>query len=159
MQGSIQHALSMPIKNPHVKLSVPPATQTDGYRFGHPEGVLEEIRFALNVSDKEIAEWIQSLPKELNQPTRFSAKVIAIALREYGWIITDNSDGAFFQFEYNVTAKEKWKDLGLHKQTIKRKKYPRDLLDGLITQEHSYALVPSEYIRFCISTKSRPFPR
>jgi hypothetical protein len=65
-------------------------------------------------------------------------------LRDYGWIITDHSGGAFFQFEYNGTAGEKWKALGFDKRKTGGKEYPRDLLDGLLTKERIYAIVPSD---------------
>jgi len=143
MQGAIRHALSMPAKNPNSKFFVPPATKTDGSKFGIPEGVPEGMRFALNVTDEVIEEWIQGLPKELGEATRYSARVIAVALRDYGWIITDNSGGAFFQFESNGTAGEKWKVLGLDKREIDGQEYPRDLLNGLLKKERIYALVPS----------------
>jgi hypothetical protein len=144
MQGAIRHALSMPAKNPNSKVFLPPATKTDGDRFGVPEGVPEGMRFALNVTDKEIEDWIQELPVEIGESTRYSARVIAVALRDYGWIITDHSGGAFFQFEYNGTAGEKWKALGFDKRKTGGKEYPRDLLDGLLTKERIYAIVPSD---------------
>jgi hypothetical protein len=144
MQGAIRHALSMPIKNPNSKTFLAPATKTDGDIFGIPEGVPEGMRFALSVTDEEIEKWIRGLPGRLGASTRYSARVIAVALRDYGWIITDNSGGAFFQFEYNGTAGEKWKALGLDRREIGGKEYPRDLLDGLLTKERIYALVPSD---------------
>lgn len=144
MQGQILHALSMPAKNPNSKCFVSPATKTDGDRFGIPDGVPEGMRFALDVSDQDIEVWLEQLPVELGPATRYSARVIARALRDYGWIITDNSGGAFFQFESNLTAEQKWNVLGLTKREIKGKQYPRDLLDGLLTPERIYAIVPSE---------------
>jgi len=144
MQGAIRHALSMPIKNPHARLFLPPATKTDGDRFGIPGGVPLGMRFALNVTDEDIETWIQSLPAELGDATHYSARIIAVALRDFGWIATDSSGGAFFQFEFNGTAADGWKALGLTKQKIGNKTYPRDLLDGLLTQDRIYALVPSD---------------
>jgi hypothetical protein len=144
MQGAIRHALSMPAKNPSSTLFVPPATKTDGDKFGIPEGVPEGMRFGLRVTDDEIEDWIRQLPGELGETTRRSARIIARALRDYGWIITDNSGGAFFQFEHDNTAGEKWKVLGLGKVKIAGKEYPQDLLDGLLTAQRMYAVVPSD---------------
>ncbi|MCX8035893.1 MAG: hypothetical protein N3D11_02330 [Candidatus Sumerlaeia bacterium] len=144
MQGAIRHALSMPIKNPNRNVFVPPATKTDAPRSGPADGVPMGMRFALNVTDEDIERWIGGLPPQLGDTTRYSARVIAKALREYGWFVTDTSGGAFFQFEYNGTAGEKWKALGLDKRLIGGKEYPRDLLDGLLAQERIYALVPSD---------------
>jgi len=143
-QGAIRHALSMPVKNPNSTLFIPPATKTDGGRFGIPDGVPMGMRFALEVSDEEIEQWIRSLPRELGEATRNSARIIAVALRDYGWIVTDSSGGAFFQFEYNGTAGPAWNELGLGKRPLRDKEYPRDLLDGLLLKERIYALVPSD---------------
>ncbi|MGL4461819.1 MAG: hypothetical protein ACRC1K_06660 [Planctomycetia bacterium] len=144
MQGAIRHALSMPIKNPHSRLFVAPATKTDGGKFGIPEGVPEGMRFALRATDAEIDAWIADLPKKLGAETRRSARIVAVALRDYGWIVTDNSGGAFFQFEYDGTAGEKWAAVGFAELKIGDAEYPRDLLEGLLTQERIYAVAPSD---------------
>ncbi|MFN4242340.1 MAG: hypothetical protein ACK4PI_03790 [Tepidisphaerales bacterium] len=144
MQGHVRHALAMPIKNPHAELFVPPATKTDGDRFGTPDGVPEGMRFGLDVTDDEIDAWVASLPAELDPALRFSARIIARALREYGWIISDNSGGAFFQCESNETAADKWKALGMHRQVVGDREFPRDLLDGLLKPGRIYAVVPSD---------------
>ncbi len=120
-----------------------PATKIE-----HPEhpadGIPQGMRFALRVSDQEIDQWLNELPKELPETTRESARVIAVALRDYGWFITDSSGAAHFQFESRVTSGEKWNALGLDDREINDKKYPRDLLDGLITKERIYVIVPSD---------------
>jgi hypothetical protein len=67
-----------------------------------------------------------------------------VALRDYGWFITDTAGGAHFQFEDYATARDKWNDLGLGERSIGWKNYPTDLLDGLITRERIYAIAPSD---------------
>jgi hypothetical protein len=139
-QGHIDHALSMPIRNSEPNF-VPPATKSDGkttYK-GLPMGT----RFALNVTDAQINAWVARLPAQLSAQTRRSAKIIAIALRNYGWFITDSAGGAHFQFEDRVSAGSKWTALGLNEQVINYKTYPTDLLDGLLTETNIYAVVPS----------------
>jgi len=140
-QGKIEHALSMPSRNT-AKTFVAPATKSDGRvtQNGMPMGT----RFALNITDAEIDAWVKSLPSELSDQTRQAARIIAVALRDYGWFITDTSGGAHLQFEDNATAKKKWQALGLGEQTIGWKTYPTKLLDGLITQERIYAIAPSD---------------
>jgi hypothetical protein len=138
MLGEIRHALSMPIKNSGTTFA-PPATKTDGKTT---DGIPEGTRFGLNVTDAQIDQWIQTLPSDTM--LRYSARVIAVALREYGWVITDTSGAAGFQFEYNGTAAEKWAALGLSKKSINGKVYPQDLLDGLLTKDRIYAVVPSD---------------
>lgn len=131
--GVIAHALSMPIRNPDGTRFVPPATklENDDGRRGIPEG----MRFSLDVSDADIDAWIAGLPEELPASTRRSARIIAVALRDYGWFVTDTSGGAHLQFEARVSAGEAWEALGLGPRTIAWREFPRDLLDGLILRE------------------------
>ncbi|BBA32209.1 uncharacterized protein sS8_0241 [Methylocaldum marinum] len=138
-QGRIEHALSMPSRNT-AKTFVPPATKSDGQTTEN--GIPMGTRFALKVTDAEIEQWVDSLPKQLPAQTRRIARIIAVALRDYGWFITDSAGGAHFQFEDYATARNKWNALGLGEQSIGWKNYPTDLLDGLIAQERIYAIAP-----------------
>ncbi|WP_119628074.1 hypothetical protein [Methylocaldum marinum] len=140
-QGRIEHALSMPSRNT-AKTFVPPAIKSDGRvtQNGMPMGT----RFALNITDAEIDEWVNSLPSELSEQTKQAARIIAVALRDYGWFITDTAGGAHFQFEDYATARSKWDALGLGEQSFGWKNYPTDLIDGLITKGRVYAIAPSD---------------
>jgi hypothetical protein len=64
-------------------------------------------------------------------------------LRDYGWFVVDSSGAATMQFESRLTAGDCWEQSGLQEIEIDDKLYPRDLLDGLMTRERIYALVPS----------------
>jgi len=143
VQGEIRHALSMPIINTDGEVFVPPATKLE--HPDHPgDQVPEGMRFALDVTDAEIDTWIRSLPRDLPEGMRRAARIIAAALRDYGWFITDTSGGAHLQFESRVTAGDQWTALGLDDLELGGQEYPRDLLDGLITQDRIYTLVPSD---------------
>jgi hypothetical protein len=140
--GAIRHALSMPIKNTDGTTYVPPATKLE-----HPDnssGIPAGTRFVLDLSDKDIDAWIKAMPPELSPATRQSARVIAEALRTYGFFVTDTSGGAHLQFEDYATASDQWHRLGLDRQLIDGKEYPRDLLDGLFDQTSIRAIVPSD---------------
>lgn len=152
--GAIRHALSMPVANPSKTTFVPPATKlehpgTDG-TIEIPEG----MRFALDVSDADIQAWLDGLPQDLpnRQVTVDTARVIAVALRDYGWFITDTSGGAHLQFEDVHSVDGAWRSLGLDYGTSSsqfvsnsnHKTYPQDLLDGLLQEARIYALVPSD---------------
>ncbi|MBP1152019.1 hypothetical protein [Methylocaldum sp. RMAD-M] len=139
-QGKIEHALSMPSRNT-AKTFVAPATKSDGRATDN--GLPMGTRFALNITDAEIDEWVNALPSQLTGQTRRAARIIAVALRDYGWFISDTAGGAHFQFEDNATAKAKWEALGLGEKSIGWKNYPTDLLDGLLTKQRIYAIVPS----------------
>jgi hypothetical protein len=136
-QGVIQHALSMPIRNVAPSY-VAPALKSDGRISG---GIPEGTRFALRVSDAEIDAWATALPISITG--RASARVIAKALRNYGWFITDRSGTAHLQFEDNNSAGSTWSSLGLGMVLAGGKEYPRDLLDGLMRRDRIYAIVPS----------------
>lgn len=140
--GRIEHALSMPIINTDGDFFVAPATKLEFP--DHPPGIPEGMRFALDVTDAEIDAWIAALPRRLPPGTRRSARILAEALRDYGWFITDTSGGAHLQFEANVTAGDRWAELGLGDYRAGGSSYPRDLLDGLITRDRIYAIVPSD---------------
>ncbi len=143
-EGVIRHALSMPIKNPDGTVFVPPATKLENYQDRGLPGIPDGLRFSLAVTNSEIDAWIAGLPANLPDETRRAARIIAVALRDYGWFITDTSGAAHFQFEARVTAARDWAELGLGPLgTIRWKDYPRDLLDGLITRERLRAHVPS----------------
>jgi hypothetical protein len=100
-------------------------------------------RFALSLSDEELNRWEERLPKALPEETRQAARLIAVALRDYGWFITDTSPGALFQFECRMSAGKSWDKLGLGALTVRDKVYPRDLLEGLFSPERVVAYVPS----------------
>ena len=153
LQGEIRHALSMPIRNTSGSSYVPPATKLEhpGVRL---QGIPEGTRFALDVSDEEIELWLQGLPKELPGETVNSARIIARALRDYGWFITDTSGGAGLQFEARVSAGKEWERLGLAHRTIGYKQYPRDLLDGLMRENRIRTIVPSDQYPAHLKTRT-----
>ncbi len=143
-QGVIDHALSLPIRNTDGDYFVAPATKLE-----HPgrlrNGIPEGMRFALDVSDADIQEWLDGMPENMRKSTLRSARIIAEALRDYGWFITDTAGGAHFQFESRVTAGKDWAELGLdYWEFDEFHVYPRDLLDRLLQPERIYAIVPSD---------------
>ena len=141
-QGVIPHALSMPIRNPDGASYVAPATKLE--RRTDVAGVPEGMRFALRMDDGEIDRWVADLPPELPPATRHTAAVIARALRDYGWFVTDTTGSAHLQLEDRITAGKDWDRLGLSDREVAGRSYPRDLLDGLIRPERIVALVPSD---------------
>jgi hypothetical protein len=145
-RGEVPHALSMPTHGIDDARFVPPATKLDGDMpgVGIPDGIPEGTRFALRVTDAEIEAWIASLPATLPDATRRSARVIARALRDYGWFVTDNAGSDHLQLEDRLTAGPAWSALGLDYVSAGGKEYPRDLLDGLVTRERVYAIIPSD---------------
>ena len=96
-RGRIDHALAMAVRNTSGRSFVPPATKLE---FGdHPEGIPEGMRFALDVTEEDIDAWVRALPAGVPEGMRRFARVVAIALREYGWFITDSTGTANLKFE------------------------------------------------------------
>lgn len=140
--GRIPHALSMPARGTSGQFYLPPATKLE-HKHGRP-GIPVGLRFALDVTDAEIEAWLNDLPGTSSQ-TRRSARIIAEALRDYGWFITDAAGSSHIQFEANLTAKQDWAALGLSPRGAGPYMLPRDLLDGLVTRDRIYAIVPSDW--------------
>ena len=88
------------------------------------------MRFALNLTDTQIEAWLDN--RGYSGPKRSTARIFAVALRDFGWIISDTScwgsaiavDGGA-----NPASSARWAALGIidHDQSEGR------LLDGLIT--------------------------
>lgn len=142
-QGRIEHALSLTFPYISGRLFVPPATRREfqrGVRSGVPVG----MRFALTHSNTDLDQWVGRLPAELPEATRRTARIVAQALKDYGWFITETSPAAIFQFEGEQSAGTAWDDLGLGTQKIGSSEYPRDLLDGLFSADTVTAFAPSD---------------
>ncbi len=138
MRGKISHALSLALRNTDGTKFVAPATKLEWP--GNPPGVPEGTRFALSVTDAQIDTWIAGLPASFSEVTKYSARVIAEALRDYGWIITDtNGGGSAFQFESVKSAGNKWDAVGLPATGLERY-----MLYSLIDSNDIYAVVPSD---------------
>ncbi len=133
----------MSLKNTDGDRFFPPATKVE-----HPgrvkNGVPEGTRFVLTITDAELDDWVAALPDQLSPAGRDAARTIANALREYGWFITDTSGAAQIQFEARISAGSAWDELGLADNSEGAADLPRDLLDGLLTPERIYAIVPSD---------------
>lgn len=144
-QGRIEHALSMPVRSPNSETYVAPATKLEGHPMATSTGIPEGMRFALRMSDAEINAWVASLPYQLGDQGKRSARIIATAMRDYGWFVTDGGGAVHLQFEDRLSAGGQWNALGLGKRTINYRVYPRDLLlTGLIRRDRVYAVVPSD---------------
>lgn len=141
-KGKIEHALSMPIRGTSGQFFVPPATKLE---FPGKEGNIPEgMRFALDVTDKEIEDHLNSLGN-LKPEIRRALRIIFVAMRDYGWFITDTSGGTHLQFEAPQSAADDWQRLGLFpQQNLNGKVFPRDGLDGLIREDNIITIAPSD---------------
>ncbi len=108
-------------------------TQDARRRQAVPEGT----RFALQVTDAQIDAWLDS--RHYTGELRRTARIFAVALRDYGWFITDTSCyAAEFQVAggSNPSAAAEWRQLGITGDG-------RDLLSGLLTRDRIVAIEPA----------------
>lgn len=101
-----------------------------------PEG----MRFALDVTDADIESWLDSRGYE--GKIRNTARVFAVALRDYGWIVAETGCwGMHIETDSVIGASgETWARLGI---LADGKPYPKgDLMTGLFTPERIYVVEP-----------------
>ena len=108
------------------------ANPTERRSHSVPEGT----RFSLDVSDADISNWLDS--RGYTGRKRETARVMAVSLRDYGWLLTDTSGGpAFFQVSgaRNPATGTAWRNLGVDGTG-------NDLLLGLVTESRVVAYQP-----------------
>ncbi len=101
-----------------------------------PEG----MRFALDIDDNYINNWIQSREDLRTNPRKAeTARIVARALRDYGFIIADTGGGVGFQVAgtENPDSRQKWNELGLYNDSDSA-----NLLDGLVQQSDLFVVEP-----------------
>lgn len=103
-----------------------------------PEG----MRFAINLTDSQIDQWIQSRSDLASNPRRAeTARIFAKAIRNYGMIVVD-TNGFFPGIQtvggVNPDHKAKWIQLGMGPE------YADNLLDGLVTKDNLYVVDPPQ---------------
>lgn len=98
------------------------------------------MRFALHISDAGISAWLDS--RGYKGAKRETARIFAVALREYGAIIAETGGygiGIETDGFMNPKTKAKWEALGL---VDDHTDYPEgNLLDGLITENRLYVAI------------------
>lgn len=101
-----------------------------------PEG----MRFALRVTDAEITAWLDS--RGYTGQLRETARIFAVALRDYGWIVAETGCfGMHIETDSAIAgiAAPIWRQLGITGTGT----YPNgDLIAGLITAERVYVVEP-----------------
>ena len=141
-QGKIEHALSMPIKGTSGQFSVPPATKLE--HPGKVGPIPEGMRFALNVSYAEIDTYVNSLTA-LTAAKKKAIRTILVALKDYGWFITDTAGSSHLQFEAPESAQAEWQRIGvLPGQSVGGVEHPRFTLRQFMTKERIITIVPSD---------------
>lgn len=141
-KGVIEHALSMPIKGTSGQFYVAPATKLE--HPGKVGAIPEGMRFALNVTYAEIDAFVNSLTT-LRAANRRAIKIVLVALKDYGWFITDTSGAAHLQFEAPESAQTEWERIGvLPGQAYGGGELPRHVLYKFMTKDRIVTFVPSD---------------
>ena len=141
-QGKIEHALSMPIIGTSGQFYVAPATKLE--HPGKVGTIPEGMRFALNVSYEEIDAYLDSLTG-LSAAKKKHIRVVLVALKEYGWFVTDTAGGHTLHFEAPESAQAEWERIGfLPDQSIGGTLYPRFTLQKFLTKERIITIAPSD---------------
>ena len=89
--------------------------------------VPEGMRFNLRITDDQIERWLDS--RQFSGKKRSTARIFAVALRDYGWIVSDSTcwdSNISVEGVANPKARDRWRELGI---------VPSDgpgLLNGLI---------------------------
>lgn len=103
--------------------------------------VPEGMRFAITITDDEIDAWLDS--RDYVGAKRQTARIFAVAMRDYGVIITETScHGLSLQTDglVNPTTAELWAKAGITKNGSRNPS--GDLLTGLITEERLVVVNP-----------------
>lgn len=102
--------------------------------------VPEGMRFALDIDDAYIENWLNSRPDLKANPRKAeTARIFARALRDYGWMPLDTSGyGVSFQLAGGMSAKNRalWQELGISSEK------DNNLLHGLFTEDNIYVVDP-----------------
>lgn len=125
--------------------------QTIAQRVGLAQQIPSGMRFALDMKDADIDAWLAT-KTDYSARKKQTARIFAIALRDYGWIVGDTTCwGAHFPLagSANPVAKQKWASLGITDETS------QNLLDGLFTRERIYAVSPSTNL--CVDGKTSQY--
>lgn len=141
-QGKIEHALSMPIIGTSGQTYVAPATKLE--HPGKVGNIPEGMRFALNVTYAEIDTYVNSLTA-LTAAKKKAIRVILVALKDYGWFVTDTAGGHTLHFEAPESAQAEWERIGvLPGQSVNGIEHPRFTLYPFLTKERIITIVPSD---------------
>jgi hypothetical protein len=143
-QGKIYHALSCVMRRSGFAFFSNPATK--GERFpGNDlnQGVPQGTRFYLNITDAEIDAHVASWPSGVPTSTRNTMRIVLKAMQEYGCIASDQGGDNHIQFQHDDSTD--WTPYGLDPITVNGKVYPRDAIDGLITNKNRIRFIlPSD---------------
>jgi hypothetical protein len=135
-QGKIYHALSMVMRRSGYRYYSLPATKGERYPGNElDQGIPQGTRFWLDISDAEIDSTIASWPSGVPTSLRNTMRIVFRAMREYGWVATDQGGDNHIQFQHAASAD--WEPYGIETEyaASNGKSYPRDAIDSLITNK------------------------
>jgi hypothetical protein len=156
-QGKIYHALSLPLEDSGFTLYCNPATKGEEFAGNtDTNSVMQGTRFYLDVTNAEIDAHVASWPVGVPTATRNTMKIVFRAMRDYGVVCTDQSGANHIQFQHDASCD--WTPYGLDPYTASNgKEYPRDAIDGLITNVSKIKVVlPPDGVLFYAENPRSP---
>jgi hypothetical protein len=163
-QGVIHHAVGCVMRRSGFAYHARPAYKSERFpaqvgNLGIPQGT----RFWIDKSDVEIGNFVDTWPSVVPNSMRDTMEIVFRAMRIYGAVANDQGGGNHIQFEHTATGA--WAPYGLDRDILapNGKTYPRDCIDGLITDPAQIKVVkpPDDvmfYARFETSEDRRPTP-
>lgn len=134
--GFVKPATKLERTNPNVGCAAQAVTEAE-----RAKTVPEGMRFVLKISDSEIEQWLDS--RKFTGPLRRTAKIFAVALRDYGWIAAESGCfGSLIQTDSAIEgdAASIWRnELGI----TGTGNFPNgNLIDGLIKRDRIVVIQP-----------------
>lgn len=114
--------------------------QTLAQEIKLPQMIPSGMRFAITSTDAEIDAWLAT-KTDYSAAKKKTAKIFAVALRDYGWFVGDTScDTAFWDMAgvSNPEAAKKWAALGIDSVSSEH------LMDGLLKKDKIIAIEPPQ---------------
>ena len=132
----VKPATKLERTNPNVGCAAQAVTEAE-----RAKTVPEGMRFVLKISDSEIEQWLDS--RKFTGPLRRTAKIFAVALRDYGWIAAESGCfGSLIQTDSAIEgdAASIWRnELGI----TGTGNFPNgNLIDGLIKRDRIVVIQP-----------------
>lgn len=118
----------------------PPSQSPYDSVYDQSKLIPEGMRFALDISDQDIEDWIDNNQRlDGNPRLTETARIFARALRDYGFMIVDTAGNPSVQTTgaLNKTESDLWKSLGLDDSSK-----AKNFMWGLIKQEDLYVVDP-----------------
>lgn len=154
-QGAIYHALSLSMLHPGYDYFAAPGTKGERASGNNDNvGIPQGTRLYLKKTEGEIDTYLGTLPVQVTTARKAAIKTVLMALKDYGWIVTDTAGANHMQVQSFESVD--WADYDFDNVVgSDGKTYPRDILDNLITSDADVGCVlPPDSVLYYSETAS-----